>query len=186
MSCEPFIEVERSRSLATLRPYLRSIITDDSKNIKHPAVVFDIDATLLFNTQNNQCEGVQHCPMVALYNLCLKNNIAIFLITARTIGGRSFTEKQLECLKLRNYKRLFLRPPSYRSWEDIAAYKSHARDIIRNHGYNILLNAGDQWSDLIASTQSCLDSLERTKTSPFMLVSPIVEDVRWCLKLASE
>ena len=49
--------------------------------VKNPMVMFDIDDTLLFVNNDNSFTRIE--PMINLLNYCLKNEIAVLIVTAR-------------------------------------------------------------------------------------------------------
>jgi len=72
--------------------------------------------------------------------------VQVFLITGRPDSERAATERNLRAQGF-GWKQLTLRPASTKS-ESVIAYKSGARAQIAAQGYKIILNVGDQWSDL--------------------------------------
>jgi predicted secreted acid phosphatase len=181
-----FLEARSSKNFAVIRPYLKNIISDTA-SVPQRCVVFDIDGTVLFNKPPSyKCSAEENNHIMWLYRLVKKNRIPIFIVTARLESGRAETIEQLNCLGITGYQHLFLRPASYRGSEAVAAYKAHARTIIRNSGYNIILNVGDQWWDLVQLPEKELDELNNYKDNQFVLIAPINELVKWGLKLPSE
>ncbi|MGA7339921.1 MAG: HAD family acid phosphatase [Terracidiphilus sp.] len=73
-------------------------------------------------------------------------NVDVFFITGRPDSERNATEQNLRTQGFA-WKQLTLRPASAQS-ESVGAYKSAARAAIAAQGYKIVLNVGDQWSDL--------------------------------------
>ncbi|MFN4219973.1 MAG: HAD family acid phosphatase [bacterium] len=132
------------------------------------AVVFDIDETLLSNLEYEylydfgynketwlewvrQSKAKSIKPSLKLYNLCQKLNISIFIIT----GRNQLTEELKEDPTVINLKK-----EGYHSWKKIffkpinskmstTEYKTSCRKEIESQGYKIILNVGDQWSDLV-------------------------------------
>jgi len=131
-------------------------------NAKMPAIVFDVDETLLSNltaieTDNftfgpaSQAEatneiGVAIPPSLALYNDAKARGLTIFLITGRRENTRAHTEHNLQTQGFTGYKQLFLKPDA--STDSTVVYKSGARATIEQMGYKIVANVGDQYSDL--------------------------------------
>jgi predicted secreted acid phosphatase len=72
--------------------------------------------------------------------------VQVFFITGRPDSERDATERNLRAQGFA-WSQLTLRPESTRS-ESVIAYKSGARAQIAAQGYKIVLNVGDQWSDL--------------------------------------
>ena len=106
-----------------------------------PAIVLDIDGTILFQNEKLIC----NTPIRRLVNECLKNKIEIFVITARpeSYSNRKLTEEQLSKCGIRT-KRLFMMPAN----SEYGTYKYKCREFIRNQKYDILLSVGDQWADI--------------------------------------
>jgi len=72
--------------------------------------------------------------------------IAVFFITGRAEGERNATEQNLRAQGY-EWKSLTMRAPSEAS-ESAEEFKSAARAAITAQGYTIVVNVGDQWSDL--------------------------------------
>lgn len=127
------------------------------------AIVFDIDETSLSNYQEMlhasfvfdpkafdawvnsaaapAIPGTPHIDKEAQ-----RLGVAVFFITGRYEPERAATERNLRSQGF-TWQQLTLRPESTRS-ESVIAYKSGARSQIVAQGYKIILNVGDQWSDL--------------------------------------
>lgn len=118
---------------------------------KSPAVVFDIDDTLIDSETEERIE-----PMYLLYKKVQRMGLTIFLITARSKTYLSETKEELGKHGLTGYRTLFMvdndiriiskYPSVYR--EDKAMRKAKARKIIEDSGYDILLNIGDDPGDM--------------------------------------
>jgi acid phosphatase len=72
--------------------------------------------------------------------------VDVFFITGRSETERAATDRNLRAQGY-EWKQLTLRPESARS-ETTIQYKSGARAQVAAQGYKIVLNVGDQWSDL--------------------------------------
>lgn len=127
------------------------------------AVVFDIDETSLSNYQEMLRAGfafdarafdawVNTASAPAIPGTLRIDKAAqqlgadVFFITGRYEPERPATERNLRAQGF-VWKQLTLRPESTRS-ETTTQYKSGARARISAQGYTIVLNVGDQWSDL--------------------------------------
>jgi hypothetical protein len=75
-----------------------------------------------------------------------KLNVAVFFITGRPDTETAATERNLHAQGF-TWHQLNLRPASTKG-ESVIQYKSGVRAQIAAQGYKIVLNAGDQWSDL--------------------------------------
>lgn len=110
------------------------------------AVVFDIDDTVLTLTMVGSVPKKQ---IKAIYDRAVSKGIPVFFVTARidTPSNERFTRQELARLGFRDYEGLYMRPRGYQSVVDISRAKAQARrDIAKS--YNILLNVGDQWTDV--------------------------------------
>lgn len=128
------------------------------------AIVFDIDETCLSNWPYLQKtdystsvylfeKWAQHaeCPVLppthVLYEEAKKLGVTVFFITGRREVLRPATERNLARGGYAPYAALYLRPESDRN-ASVIPYKSGVRRAIEAKGYKIVLNIGDQWSDL--------------------------------------
>lgn len=145
-------------AMAELERYLRR---ETPQNF---AVVFDIDETLLSNwpylsaTQFalapdtfaawvRRERGIALEPMRAVYARALAYQIPIFLVTGRPETLRADTQRNLQSAGYWGWKGLFMRPVAYRD-ASIVPFKSGVRRQLTEQGYEIILNVGDQESDL--------------------------------------
>lgn len=128
------------------------------------AVVFDIDETLLSNwgylterdfgiTARSFSDWIARhddpalAPTQAIYQAARRAGVPIFLITGRSEALRANTMRQLRAAGYSDWVQLYMRPLDYRE-PSVIPYKSGARQEISGKGYTIILNMGDQWSDL--------------------------------------
>jgi predicted secreted acid phosphatase len=129
-----------------------------------PAIVFDIDDTLLSNYPIQQATNFgfvqplwtawaekDRAPpnpgVLELYQHAVRQRVAVFLITGRPEAFRAATERQLRLAGIDGWTGLHLKPGDYRE-PSVIPYKSGVRRRIAGEGYQILVNIGDQWSDL--------------------------------------
>lgn len=128
------------------------------------AVVFDIDETLLSNwaylksrqfaiTPDSFAEWARTENAVALpatreiFARAQAYSIPIFLITGRSEALRVQTIRDLEEAGFWGWNGLFMKPATYTD-ASIVPFKSGVRKALTEHGYDIILNMGDQDSDL--------------------------------------
>jgi hypothetical protein len=139
-----------------------------------PAIVLDIDETSLSNLPIELLDdfgfinGIDCTPdlkrpcgfgswvklaqakaidgTLALYNAAKARSVAVFFITGRHEGDRAATEKNLKAAGFDGWDGLTLRPEHDN--RTVSGYKSGAREKIAEKGYTIIVNAGDQHSDL--------------------------------------
>lgn len=146
--------------------YLKNRLAQHKKGDagKKFAMVLDIDETSLSNYSNMQhmnfggtleqinetmCNDANPAiqPTLALYRYAKANHIAVFFITGRTESCRSNTIRNLEKTGFTHWEGLTFKPDNYHE-KTIVPYKSNARADIEKQGYEIILNIGDQKSDL--------------------------------------
>jgi acid phosphatase len=128
------------------------------------AIVFDIDETLLSNwdylrgndfgvtmpTFQPWAETSRDpalAPMAEVFAKARAYRIPIFLVTGRPEVLREATIKNLNNAGYWGWAELYLKPPGY-SDQSIVPFKSGVRKALTEKGYNIILNVGDQYSDL--------------------------------------
>jgi acid phosphatase len=129
------------------------------------AIVLDIDETSLanfcemrredygflltpFNKWLASPESAMPVPgTVMLFNKARAAGVEVFFITGRADELREATAKNLELAGYKGWKGLALRTGPQKQMATVA-YKSEERKKIVDAGYRIVLNMGDQWSDL--------------------------------------
>jgi acid phosphatase len=128
------------------------------------ALVLDIDETSLTNYEELLQSGFNYtkrdwdawvdsamAPAIPgtlrLYKEAQKLGVSVFFITGRNESQRAVTERNLAAQGYANWKKLILRQPSAAS-QSTTDYKSSMRAQVVGEGYKLILNVGDQWSDL--------------------------------------
>jgi acid phosphatase len=128
------------------------------------ALVLDIDETTLSNweqmvkagfaydkTANDQWTESARAPAIPgtlrVYQEAQRLGVSVFFLTGRPEAQRAATEQNLKSQGFQNWTQLILRSPAEASATAVA-YKSAERGTIVAQGYKIVLNIGDQWSDL--------------------------------------
>jgi predicted secreted acid phosphatase len=128
------------------------------------AIIVDIDETALSNyrdmlkmgfggtlpqimEEENLATDPAIQPTLALYQFAKANHIAVFFITGRTQNYRAATERNLVDEGYKNFDGLTMKPDDYNE-ASVVPYKSLARKAVADQGYTIILNIGDQASDL--------------------------------------
>lgn len=130
------------------------------------AIVLDIDETSLSNWDVvkkddfgyidqdwSAWEKSEKAPAIpgtlALYNDALAHHVAVFFITGRSESKeeRGVTEENLTKAGYYGWAHLYLREP-HAATQTVADYKSSKRRKIVDEGYTIVVNMGDQLSDL--------------------------------------
>jgi predicted secreted acid phosphatase len=135
------------------------------------AVVLDIDETSLSNwavetqddfgyisADSNSCIEFQCGKAIAgtlrLFHEAEKLQVAVFFITGRPEGQRDDTAANLKTEGFGHWEHLYLRPENHPKDQTVAQYKSGDRALIAADGYRIVLNLGDQLSDLAGDPQA--------------------------------
>jgi predicted secreted acid phosphatase len=130
---------------------------------RKPAMVLDIDDTSLstYACQKAAPGGfspasVAGCvlggqmpaitPIRALARDAQRRKVRLAFITGRPDGIRAITERNLRNAGYRNWVALVMKPSSVTG--SLVPYKSGARKALERQGYRIILNVGDQRSDL--------------------------------------
>lgn len=129
------------------------------------ALVLDIDETSLTNYCEMRREdygfisvpfnewAVSHAADMALpgtlrlFNRARAAGIEVFFITGRPGEQKAATAKNLEAAGYKGWKGLALREGAEKTMPTVE-YKSQERKKIVAAGYRIVMNVGDQWSDL--------------------------------------
>jgi predicted secreted acid phosphatase len=127
------------------------------------AIIFDIDETTLSNLAHIQDydygynEKVWHewvasarataiLPVQTIYENAIRQNVAVFFVTARTESQRPGTEKNLREVGYDRLAGIFFKRDT--SEDPSRLYKTGVRIQIESQGYIIIANVGDQKSDL--------------------------------------
>jgi predicted secreted acid phosphatase len=84
---------------------------------------------------------------VALVKKAQSLGVDVFFITGRPESQRAATEANLKAAGYADWKGLALKQPGV-TYASTSAYKAGERQKIVDSGYTLLLNMGDQWSDL--------------------------------------
>lgn len=144
--------------------YLKEQLAQASTAGKKTAVVLDIDETSLSNYPNmlklnfggtldqirkaeKEGKSPAIAPTLAFYHYAKANKVAVFFVTGRHPDANNATVKNLKTAGYKNWDGLFFKTERY--WKQSAAtYKIDVRKQLTELGYNIVLNIGDQQSDL--------------------------------------
>jgi acid phosphatase len=86
-------------------------------------------------------------PTVALFNDAKARGVAVFFVTGRHNTEREATERNLLFAGYHGWTALFMEDGK-RSFVSAADFKAPARQSIEAEGYHIIVNVGDQPSDL--------------------------------------
>ena len=125
-----------------------------------PAIVLDIDETSLSNytgilasgftaagtvAQAASGTGTAIAPTLALYHDAIAHHVAVFFVTGRPSEIQTPTESNLRSVGYdEGWNAIDFKPAE----ADTEQFKSSTREAIKKAGYRILVNVGDQHSDL--------------------------------------
>jgi acid phosphatase len=145
-----------------------------ASGIDKPAIALDIDETSLSNWQflklndfgfiiQGSCElrrgpcgflawaemakGTAIAPTLELYRMARERGVAVFFITGRPESLRAATERNLREAGYTDWETLYLKPQDLKV-SGAAQYKAPIRCELSAKGYTIVVNLGDQASDL--------------------------------------
>lgn len=157
---------DQAKTIDQAMQYLKTRLDSEKKSSDHKklAIVLDIDETSLSNYPDMvamsfggtpqqiaaaiaQGKDPAIAPTLELYRYAKANKVAVFFITGRTEPLRASTEHNLATAGYLNWDSLMLRPTDYHE-KTISIYKTQAREAVEKQGYDIVLNIGDQQSDL--------------------------------------
>lgn len=145
-----------------VKSYLKARLQHPNK--KPLAIVLDIDETSLSNypdmlklgfggTANDKTQARNNGndlviqSTLDLFNFAKSKNIAVFFISGRSEDMRDVTENNLKSVGFDGWKEVMLKPTDYNN-PSVSTFKISARKKIEDLGFDILLNLGDQQSDL--------------------------------------
>lgn len=152
------LDLEADRAIALLRKAAAH------RRGEKPALVLDIDETTLSNWDEMEAANFEYnsgefnawiesaqAPAIAgtlrLYNEAQRLGVKVFFLTGRPESQWAATEANLRLRGFEHWEKLILRSKEEKGATALA-YKSAGRAKIVAAGYRIVLNVGDQWSDL--------------------------------------
>lgn len=155
---------DQARIMNEALEYLKNRLKTAEKP-NHFAIVLDIDETTLSGyddmikmdfggtlKQIIAAENLGHSPAILatlkLYRYAKANHVAVFFVTGRAEDARVPTENNLNHVGFTHFDGLFLKPNDYKE-KSASIFKTTMRTKIENEGYDIVLNIGDQKSDLV-------------------------------------
>jgi predicted secreted acid phosphatase len=144
------------------RDYIAKRVLDTTNKDEKLAAVFDIDETALSNWDAlsdcgfcpfkvlNKVYHLDHVPAIApvleLYNFVKSKDVKIFFLTGRPENQRELTITNLNEAGYSGWTELIMRPNG--NTDPARVLKPAGRHTIVNKGYTVILNIGDQASDL--------------------------------------
>jgi predicted secreted acid phosphatase len=118
--------------------YLKISIDNNFFDLKHPAVMFDIDDTLIHYS------GKPIKPIIKLLNECIKLKLIVIIITARDFRFKDETIKELKKHGIK-YHLLYLRKQT----DNIRTFKSNIKKHLKEtDDITIILSVGDNIIDV--------------------------------------
>ena len=161
----PSINRQSDRAIAILRHRVAQ-----ARPSEKLAVVLDIDETSLSGWDFEKTDDFGYIvkdsdawiaraqmPAIAgtlrVFNQATSHGVAVFFITGRPESQRADTVANLTSAGYKNWTGLALRGPHPKE-EKVTTYKSGERRKILDAGYKIILNIGDQISDLNGPAQA--------------------------------
>ncbi|HXW27664.1 MAG TPA: HAD family acid phosphatase [Xanthobacteraceae bacterium] len=153
-----------------------------AERVAKPAAVLDIDETALSTRQPTEandfgfipggsCSGEHDLPCgfndwltqasapaipgaVEFFNAAVAKSVAVFFVTGRRDSQRGATLLNLDRAKFEGWAGLRTRPDNDHN-KSVVPFKSGERDKIEGSGYTIVVNIGDQDSDLAGGHAEC-------------------------------
>jgi predicted secreted acid phosphatase len=161
--------------------YLAKRLARPAKPDEKRAIVFDIDETTLSNLSHIVANDYGYVPAVwrrwvsegqaraivpvqLVYDLAVKNDVAVFFITGRNPVDASGTERNLREVGYETWTKIYYKPEDAEG--STRAFKSGIRRQLVAEGYTIVANIGDQDSDLTGGFAERIFKLP----NPFYLV----------------
>lgn len=144
----------------------KSYIQENLDPSKRNTVLFDVDETLLINTEYifnydygwskdswdawiDSAKAVPIQPVFELYNWIKSQSVTIFVVTGRfpslRISNPDPTERNLLKVGYTGFEKLYLKPRDIKI--PTSEYKLQIRKQLTEEGFNIIANIGDQESD---------------------------------------
>ncbi len=144
--------------------FLVKRIAKGAKPGKKLAVVFDIDETTLTNLPHiiandfgyvtkawdswlleGQARAI--IPVQTIYDTAVRGKVDVFFITGRAEATRASTEKNLREVGYDTWTKIFYKPTNDPALTT-TGFKTDMRRKLQKEGYIIVVNIGDQYSDL--------------------------------------
>jgi len=149
---------------AALAPAMRTIGKLKPEESAKTAIVLDIDETALSTYEYQKGMDFGHygtayhdwlrrrratavVPVLEVYRAARAKGLAAFFVTGRREAFRADTEANLKAVGYEGWTDILMKPDAY-SDRSVVPLKTRYREQIEGRGYRILLNIGDQDSDL--------------------------------------
>lgn len=143
--------------------YVAKRVAQKPKPGEKRAIVFDIDETTLTSLSHiveqdfgyvppvwdkwvMQGQARAIVPVQLVYDVAVKNDVAVIFITAREENERAATERNLRQVGYTTWAKLYCKADGTQGTSE--QYKTRIRKQLVAEGYTIIANIGDQESDL--------------------------------------
>lgn len=145
--------------------YLAKRVRSAAKPGKKLAVVFDIDETALTNLPHIMANDFGYhpknwdawmaegrapaiTPVQIVYDTAVRAKVDVFFITGRRENERAATERNLRQVGYDTWTKIYFKPETDPTLTT-AGFKTETRRQLSKDGYVIVVNIGDQQSDLV-------------------------------------
>jgi acid phosphatase len=133
-------------------------------SVRRPALVLDVDDTALSSYDCLHAAGFDRSALTAcaedatltpiaatrrLYDRARELGVRVFFVTGRREAMRDATRRNLRAAGYHGTLRITMRPDGRRRGSN-RAYKARSRRAIERRGYRVVVNVGDQRTDLSA------------------------------------
>jgi hypothetical protein len=188
------VYTQRAHADALAKKHAPLLKTSISRAPEAPLVVFDIDATLLNESEDSSGPVAPIAPIIALLKKVQGLGAHVALITARLDDPemRKDTERTLRALGITQWQSLDLAPEAARrNMAAVSRWKHSKRgELARKLKKPIVLSVGDQWGDLLPiARDKDIDSMDTAfgvRHAPYQLVRPHDGFTMWGLKLVDK
>ena len=141
-------------SVAEAAAWGKAFVHSQAPLSERPAVVFDIDDTLVLSRTDAPNQSI-----VALYNE-LPDSVRRSIVTARPEEAQGFSKQQIGAMVSGGSPaHMYHMPDQYLRQRKVECYKRNCRRQIEQDG-DILLNIGDQWSDVLGTKRVLNNALD--------------------------
>ena len=148
------------------KKYLQTRLQHKQVSPEKIAVVLDIDDTVISGYQHlverdfggnyaaimeslRKGDSTAIPDMLDFYNFVKQHKVAVFFISGRPKSMQAITEKNLIAAGFTAWDGLFLRSDDYnKTYKSIVPFKTQIRKQLESEGYDVVINIGDQYSDL--------------------------------------
>jgi hypothetical protein len=163
MTVKLLLETSQSEKVEKwLKDYLKQKCADIQKRGRKGVVVFDIDGTLV---REDRPEATPIHSMRSIYRAALRNGCELYIVTARPnmrkasstllhgdVSNLELTKRELDRAGYDStkFRHIHMLPMKDSSAVNYSKYKlERRRDAEEHAGEPMILNVGDQWSDLM-------------------------------------